>query len=150
MCECLGDACFMTQGVRPMGQAGQGTALVVDDERPIRRLLRNWLRGAGWQVREAASVEEALKVAAAESIQLLVTDQVMPGDLDGATLARRLQTLDQHKAVVIVTGRATVELREEFCVLEKPFTEPGLRHSVEAARVRAAGGAAAGPNPSPA
>ena len=67
-----------------------------------------------------------------------------------ATLARRLQTLDQHKAVVIVTGRATVELREEFCVLEKPFTEPGLRHSVEAARVRAAGGAAAGPNPSPA
>lgn len=134
---------FTTEVLQPMIHAGQGTALVVDDERPIRRLLRNWLRDAGWLVHEAASGEEALKVAADQSIELLVTDQVMPGDLDGATLARRLQRLDARKAVVIVTGQVTDELCEEFCVLEKPFTEPGLRHSVEVARVKAASGAAA-------
>lgn len=121
-----------------MGKANQGTALVVDDERPIRRLLRNWLRDAGWRVREAASVDEALKVAADEPIELLVTDQVMPGELDGAALARHLQKQDAQQAVVIVTGRATAALREEFCVLDKPFTEPGLRHTVEAARTKAA------------
>ena len=81
---------FTMEVLQPMIHAGQGTALVVDDERPIRRLLRNWLRDAGWLVHEAVSGEEALKVAADQPVERLVTDQVMPGDLDGATLARRL------------------------------------------------------------
>ena len=55
------------------------TALVVDDESDARRRVADLLRLGGWQVREAAGADDALRQAALDDPDLVVTDVSMPG-----------------------------------------------------------------------
>ncbi|MFO0912558.1 MAG: response regulator [Pirellulales bacterium] len=64
--------------------------LVVDDETPIRRLLRVSLENAGYRVREAATGEEATRTAASEPPDLILLDLGLP-DADGGDVLRRLR-----------------------------------------------------------
>src|SRR4029077_11839307 len=58
------------------------TILVIDDEEPIRALLRIALEGAGNEVREAANGGLGLALYRARSAHLIITDLVMP-EMDG-------------------------------------------------------------------
>ncbi|MFY3742957.1 response regulator [Anaeromyxobacter sp. Red801] len=106
-----------------------GRILVVDDERFFQELFRDVLTGAGHAVRTSSSAEEALEVLAAERVDLLLTDMVMPG-LDGLGLIREARRRDPELEVVAVTGREDVKLAVESMkagcsdFLTKPL-EPG-------------------------
>lgn len=67
------------------------TILLVDDDGPIRRLLRRALEGQGYQLLEACDGHEALGLLANHRgpIDLLLTDVVMPR-MDGFTLSDRV------------------------------------------------------------
>jgi DNA-binding response OmpR family regulator len=64
------------------------TILVVEDEPPIRRLIRRVLEGQGYQVLDVPNAQQAMVVAErhASDIDLLVTDVTLP-DVDGFDLA---------------------------------------------------------------
>ncbi|MGQ0699504.1 MAG: response regulator [Panacagrimonas sp.] len=64
--------------------------LVVDDEAAIRKLLRIGLSAHGYEVIEAATGAEALRLAVARAPQLVVLDLGLP-DLDGVEVIRRLR-----------------------------------------------------------
>lgn len=76
-------------GARPASQRG-GTVLVADDSITTRSLLRNALEASGFRVRVAADGDEALRLALAEPIDLVVSDVRMPR-LDGFGLVARLR-----------------------------------------------------------
>jgi CheY-like chemotaxis protein len=53
--------------------------LIVDDESMVRDVLRRKLESCGYDVREAANGDEALRVLESATFDLVVTDIVMPG-----------------------------------------------------------------------
>jgi signal transduction histidine kinase len=121
--------------VRPANVPGgqPATILVVEDESGIRELIRKILLRERYRVLEAASAEEALTVAQKQSIDLLITDVMLPG-MHGPELARRMQqTAPRLKTLFIsgFTGEETVPAGAR--VLAKPFTLGALLERVRAA-----------------
>ncbi len=80
------------------------TILLVEDEPPIRRLIRRALEGQGYQVLAVPNGQQAMVVAErhAGEIALLVTDVTLP-DLHGVDLAYCLGAIMK---VLFVTGHA--------------------------------------------
>ncbi|MDX6249851.1 MAG: adenylate cyclase [Kribbellaceae bacterium] len=83
----------------------KSTVLVVDDQPPNVRLLEAILAPRGYDVRTAASGEEALRLIAEDDIDLVLLDIVMPG-LDGYEVCRRIreQVDTAYLPVVMVTA----------------------------------------------
>lgn len=104
--------------------------LLVEDEFAVRQVLSTMLRGAGYQVTEAESGDKALTVFQnAAGFDLLITDIVMPGTLQGTTLAKAIRTLDPDLPMIFLSGyasEATVHgngLRPEDIRLMKPVSK---------------------------
>lgn len=119
--------------------------LVVDDEAAIRRLLRNTLVRAGYEVVEAANARAALHEAAAAHPDAVLLDLGLP-DRDGLGL---IPLLAERAVVLVVSARDAVEEKvsaldlgaEDF--VTKPFdTEELLARLRVALRHRAAGATA--------
>lgn len=79
---------------------GQPHILVVDDEAAILKLLRIGLSAHGYEVSEAASGAEALRLAVARAPQLVVLDLGLP-DLDGVEVIRRLREWSAVPVIVL-------------------------------------------------
>jgi two-component system OmpR family response regulator len=84
------------------------TLLVVDDEPNIRDLLATSLRFAGFNVLAAANGREAIRLAEAEPVDLMVLDVMMP-DMDGFTVTRRLRDRGHHVPVLFLTAKDATE-----------------------------------------
>ena len=115
------------------GATAAGRALLVDDEELVRMSTADMLADLGYDVVEAASAEEALALLdGGLSIDMLVTDHLMPG-MTGADLARAVQQRWPGKAVLIVSGYAdTDEVASDLPRLNKPFRQADLAASVAA------------------
>jgi two-component system, chemotaxis family, chemotaxis protein CheY len=68
------------------------TILAVDDSASMRQMIGVTLRGAGYEVVEAADGETALDYARKHRVDLVLADVNMPG-IDGITLVAQLRTL---------------------------------------------------------
>jgi two-component system, cell cycle sensor histidine kinase and response regulator CckA len=108
---------------------GTETVLLVEDEEPLRSLVRTCLEGNGYSVLEARDAASALVLAKSHRgrIHLLLTDVVMPG-MSGRKLAKRLVTMQPKLKVAYMTGY-TDDLIDQHRILdrqtvllEKPFT----------------------------
>lgn len=116
------------------------TVLVVDDERSVRQLVVNVLRGHGLNVLEAADGPRAVDIAREHpsDITLLLTDIVLPG-LNGKELARVLKDANPDMEVVFMSGYEEDELEEKGIVgvddayITKPFTADVLKLMVDGA-----------------
>lgn len=82
--------------------------LVVDDEEPFRRLLRKELTRKGYAVEVASDGSEALRLLHAEAFDVILLDVVMPG-IDGISLMKKLKEDSGTPAIIVLTGKATVE-----------------------------------------
>ncbi|MBC8009549.1 MAG: response regulator [Burkholderiales bacterium] len=85
---------------------GNETILLVEDEAPVREFTRAVLRHHGYRVLQATSGNDALETWKWHSsrISLLLTDRVLPGQLDGLELARRLQAEKPSLKVLCTSG----------------------------------------------
>lgn len=77
------------------------TVLTVDDSASIRQMVAFTLKAAGYQVLEAADGEAGLRAAKSKALDLVLTDQNMPG-LDGLGLIRALRALPQYRTTPIL------------------------------------------------
>jgi PAS domain S-box-containing protein len=119
-------------GEQPGAHAGE-TVLVVDDEFDLRKIIREWLVSAGYRVVLAGSPEEALQRLQTQRFDLMLTDVVMPGPMDGAALARAVVERYPGMRVLLMSGYADDALngvKEEWTVLEKPFRQDELARAV--------------------
>jgi CheY-like chemotaxis protein len=109
--------------------AGAGTVLLVDDETPLRTILRRALEAAGYAVLEAESGEAALSVARSHrgDIDVLLTDVVMPG-MNGVALSQAMTAHRPRIRVLFMSGHAgDAFARHDFDptsvrFLQKPFS----------------------------
>ncbi|MBV8685095.1 MAG: response regulator [Alphaproteobacteria bacterium] len=121
--------------------------LVVDDEPQVRAMIVRALVELGYQVREAADGEEALRLVAERRPELVVLDYVMPG-LDGAETARRIAATEPDLPIIFSTGHGALRALRDAAgdaasILEKPFTLAQLDELIDttlksAARLRLA------------
>lgn len=79
---------------------GRVTILVVDDEAPIRRVVKNALSGHATRVLEAASGQEGIDLAAAEQPNLIVLDLGLP-DISGEEVCRSVRGWSTAPIVVL-------------------------------------------------
>ena len=113
-------------------------ALIVDDSRTIRQILRRILEPAGFEVVEASSAEEALAHLDASPVpEVGLIDWDMPG-MDGIALVRAIREAptSARMRIVMVTKRTgldhIVAAREAGAdeYLEKPFSGDSLREKL--------------------
>jgi signal transduction histidine kinase/ActR/RegA family two-component response regulator len=133
------DSVWMAEADAPRGTE---TILVVEDEDEVRLLARRTLEDRGYTVIAAASPEEALEIARAPGVDLILTDIVMPG-MSGPELANRVAAAGGTPTVVYMSGYADealqrFELGRGRVFLRKPFSPAGLaraiRHALDSAR----------------
>jgi two-component system cell cycle sensor histidine kinase/response regulator CckA len=114
----------------PTVRGGHETILVVEDEGTLRALTCNALERYGYRVLEARSGAAALEVWRDhhESIDLLLTDLVMPEGVSGRELAERVRVEKPQLKVVYMSGYPgdvagkTLHLREGVNFLQKPYS----------------------------
>jgi EAL domain-containing protein (putative c-di-GMP-specific phosphodiesterase class I)/DNA-binding NarL/FixJ family response regulator len=118
-----------------------GLVLVVDDDAPVRFVLRETLAMAGCRVEDAASGEQALELLGSRTFDAVVSDIAMPG-MNGVELLRRIRERDLDVPVILLTGRPSLETAVEAVeagalrYLQKPVATAELARSVgEAVRL---------------
>jgi len=91
-----------------MMENGHVSILVVEDNRDLQAFLLENL-AAEFRVQGAYDGEQGLSMATSELPDLIITDVMMPGGLDGMEMCRRLKTDERtsHIPVVILTAKAT-------------------------------------------
>ncbi len=122
----------------------KATILVVDDEPEILRAVRAGLTAQGYRVQTASRGEEALQMASADVPDLVILDVMLPGDVNGLEVCRRLR---EWSAVPILMLSALGQERQKVAALDsgaddyltKPFGMGELTARVRAALRRAAG-----------
>jgi len=86
--------------------------LVVDDETPIRRTLRDILEFEGYDVEEASDGLECVAKVQKEKFDVIITDIKMP-KMDGIEALERLQILSPETPVIMVSGHGTIDTAVE-------------------------------------
>jgi DNA-binding response OmpR family regulator len=89
---------------RAMIDTPRVSILVVDDEQPLRELVRSYLEREGWRVIVAADGPGALDQARQHAPDVVVLDLMLPG-LDGLEVCRRLRAFSDAY-VIMLTARA--------------------------------------------
>jgi two-component system cell cycle sensor histidine kinase/response regulator CckA len=123
---------------RDLDRFGSETILVVEDQEILRTLISVILGRFGYRVLLAADGKTALEMAARESIDLLLTDVVMPGQA-GFELAEAIRTTTPNLPVVFMSGYTAAALEDrrpvpaDDTLLEKPFTPQSLGRAIRLA-----------------
>lgn len=86
--------------------------LIVDDEVPIRRTLRDILEFEGYEIEEAADGLECIAKVQKEKFDVIITDIKMP-KMDGIEALERLQILSPETPVIMVSGHGTIDTAVE-------------------------------------
>ena len=115
--------------------AGHEKILLVEDDTDVRMVTRDVLEESGYHIWEAANGLEALKIwkTNASKIDLLLTDVIMPGGLNGRELADRLKQEQPGLKVILMTGYSPErmgKIQPHTHILPKPFSLECLTETV--------------------
>jgi len=125
---------------RPVNSKPSGaTLLVVEDEKLILNSLKTMLTGAGYKVRTASSGDQAWKLLSQNTnVDVVLSDVVMPGKLQGADLARNIQRAKLQLPVILMSGYTFSSGQEQNMeavsqLLYKPIRKNDLIDAIEEA-----------------
>ncbi|KQO70829.1 hybrid sensor histidine kinase/response regulator [Methylobacterium sp. Leaf88] len=125
--------------VGPQEGSGTETILIVDDREDVAELARTILRDFGYSTLMAQNGREALEVLeSGNAIDLLFTDLIMPGGMNGIALGREAKRRRPDLKVLLTTGYAEASLERtdaggsEFDLLNKPYRRTDLVRRVRA------------------
>lgn len=116
--------------------AGQETVLVVEDDPEVQEIAGLLLQQLGYRVLFAESASAALQLlGSGEVVDLVFTDVVMPGELDGLALARRVKETFPDIAILLTSGyaRSANTLEAGFSIVRKPYQVSILARAVREA-----------------
>ena len=112
---------------------GSETILLVEDEAPVRELVRRVLEDAGYVVLAAGLPSEAERLLEeTEEVDLLLTDVVMP-EMSGYDLALRVSERRPGMRLLFISGYAPRAQPVKGPLLKKPFAPDQLARAVRAA-----------------
>jgi len=102
---------------------GSGTVLLVEDNPDVATASAGLLEQLGYSVRWVSDAEAALKELDRDGIDLVFSDIVMPGKIDGLGLARAIKQKRPGLPILLATGysEAARNAPADFSILRKPF-----------------------------
>ena len=111
--------------------------LVIDDDRDMRRVLRDFLVRSGYGVIEAATGDEAIRLIESAPIDVVILDKEMPG-MNGFEVLALLRRRRPQTPVIFITAFGGPEVAEEsrrrgaWRYVEKPFRVTEVVEAVQA------------------
>jgi len=119
-------------------RGGKETILVVEDEPVLRDMAHTILEDCGYNILEAGSGVEALRVweRHQHAIDLVLTDMIMPEGISGMDLAQRLRLVKPALKVIFASGYSMEDIDTGFirkghaAFLQKPYTHVTLAKAV--------------------
>jgi CheY-like chemotaxis protein len=112
-------------------QRSAGSVLLVEDNDDVAVLVSEMLQELGYRVERAANASSALQtLTRATAIDVVFSDIMMPGEMDGVELGRQIRLRQTNVPVLLTSGYAHGAVqraeREGFRVLPKPYDLPAL------------------------
>lgn len=110
----------------------QKSILIVDDQKEILATLQDWFLSQGFSCRTAENGNSALSLVKEGAFDLVLTDIVMPGGLEGLELTRQIKAVSPASQVIIMTGFGAEFSYDEAIeagaadFIRKPFLFPEL------------------------
>ena len=115
-----------------------GTVLVVEDSPEVAEVATAYFQQLGYTVKQVANAQEALELLADDpKIDLVFSDILMPGGMNGLELGHAVRRLYPAMPVLLTTGysdSAHDSVQQGFVVLHKPFDLAGLEQALREAR----------------
>ncbi len=112
------------------------TILIVDDEEMILKSIVRVLRNENCQILTAQSGEEGLEVLKVYEVQLVISDQKMPG-MNGLDFLKRVKTEYPQILTIMLTGQAEIEIAMDaineagvYKFILKPWDDNDLKVTV--------------------
>jgi CheY-like chemotaxis protein len=102
---------------------GSGTVLLVEDNPEVAIVSASLLEQLGYDVRWATDATAALAEMEKNDIDIVFSDIVMPGKMDGIGLAQTIRARNPDIPILLVTGysASTKEIGSQFPILRKPY-----------------------------
>jgi PAS domain S-box-containing protein len=111
------------------------SVLLVEDNPEVAEVAAGMLEQLGHEVQVANNAQSAIRrLETGESFDLVFSDIVMAGEMDGVALARRLREDAPDLPVLLATGysQAAERIGDEFSILRKPYNMKDLGQAVTA------------------
>ncbi|HWF96472.1 MAG TPA: ATP-binding protein [Xanthobacteraceae bacterium] len=129
-----------TEAQLPGARGGRETILVVEDDALVRKYVTEQLESLGYRTLEAANGAEALAIVDSEiGFDLLFTDVIMPGSMNGRALAEQAVERRPTLKVLFTSGYTENAILSNGCLpsgvllLPKPYRRSALAHMVRQA-----------------
>ncbi|GGM14066.1 hybrid sensor histidine kinase/response regulator [Pseudomonas asuensis] len=121
----------------PTSKPDAQTILLVEDSDDVRQVTEKYLRSQGYIVLSTHSGEEALQLLDQhKKVDLLFTDIIMPGGMNGLVLADRVKQRIPDIPVLLATGYteelANQNVNTSLCILNKPYRGHELTERINA------------------
>jgi two-component system KDP operon response regulator KdpE len=118
--------------------------LIVDDEPKLVRLVREILTATNYQVLAASNGNNALETIAVEHPDLILLDLILPGDMDGYEVARRVREFSDVPIVMLTAKVREADILRGFEMgaddyITKPFSAKELLARIRAVLKRVKG-----------
>ena len=128
-----------TETIPRMEVSAQGSALLVEDNPEVAEVNVAMLSQLGYEVHAARNAAAALEALERQDFELIVSDILMAGSMDGLGLARAIRQSWPQLPILLVSGysQAAAAADAEFVVLRKPYQFTELSRAVAAAVSRA-------------
>jgi len=113
---------------------GNETVLLVEDDEGVRATAAMLLEELGYTVVSCCDGPDALqKLEQVEKIDLLFTDMVMPGGMNGHELADHVCSTRDHMPILLTSGypRDAFAAGRRYPLLQKPYTKERLSRAIE-------------------
>jgi signal transduction histidine kinase/ActR/RegA family two-component response regulator len=131
----------LQERVRRRVRAGHGRILLVEDDDGVAALVGEMLSELGYEPTRAPTVNDALRAFDDDpDFDLILSDMVMPGELNGLDLARAVWQRREGMPILLTTGyseAAATATAEGLRVLLKPYRIEALAAELEAVRAEA-------------
>ena len=120
---CLPKATAQPMSDRKHVLKGSGTVLLVEDNPEVAAASTGLLEQLGYHVRWAADAPAALAELEKDGIDIVFSDIVMPGKMDGIGLAKTIRKKNPDIPILLVTGysASAKDVGSQFTILHKPF-----------------------------
>jgi PAS domain S-box-containing protein len=127
-----------TPPTQPMG-SGQGTIMVVEDNAEVADVTASLVEQLGYRTVRADNAAEVLnRLQRGDKVDLVFSDVVMPGGMNGMALAQEIANHYPQIPVLLTSGYSDVvqTAGSRFAILRKPFQLPALDKSIREALER--------------
>jgi CheY-like chemotaxis protein len=103
--------------------ASSGTVLLVEDNPEVASASADFLEQLGYKVRWVPDASSALAEVEKDGIDIVLSDIVMPGKMDGVGLAKTLREKKPKLPILLTTGYSATakEIGLLFPILRKPY-----------------------------